>query len=37
RADFVGKNVPTSSHEEIAVHVEEIDNKDNVELKPLPQ
>ncbi len=37
RADFVGKNIPTSSHEEIAVHVEEIDNKDNVELKPLPQ
>ena len=37
RADFVGKNIPTSSHEEIAVHVEEIDNKDSVELKPLPQ
>ena len=37
RADFVGKNIPTSSHEEIAVNVEEIDNKDSVELKPLPQ
>lgn len=35
RADFVGKNIPTSSHEQVAVHVEEIDQKDSVELKPL--
>lgn len=35
RADFVGKNIPTSSHEQVAVNVEEIDHKDSVELKPL--
>lgn len=33
RADFVGKNIPTSLEEEIAVYVEEIDNKDGIELK----
>lgn len=35
RADFVGKNIPTSSNEQIAVKVEEIDQKDSVELQPL--
>ncbi|MCT6822189.1 MAG: bifunctional pyr operon transcriptional regulator/uracil phosphoribosyltransferase PyrR, partial [Lactobacillus apis] len=35
RADFVGKNIPTSSNEQVAVKVEEIDQKDSVELKPL--
>ncbi|UDM32719.1 bifunctional pyr operon transcriptional regulator/uracil phosphoribosyltransferase PyrR [Lentilactobacillus laojiaonis] len=32
RADFVGKNIPTSKHERIKVSVSEIDNKDTVEL-----
>lgn len=32
RADFVGKNVPTSKQEVIKVHVDSIDGKDNVEL-----
>ena len=32
RADFVGKNIPTSLDEEIAVYVEEIDGKDGIEL-----
>ena len=32
RGDFVGKNVPTSHHELIAVNLEEIDGKTNVEL-----
>jgi len=36
RADFVGKNVPTNSHEVIEVHVNEIDGKDDVTLiKPI--
>ncbi|MBI0021768.1 MULTISPECIES: bifunctional pyr operon transcriptional regulator/uracil phosphoribosyltransferase PyrR [Lactobacillus] len=35
RADFVGKNIPTSSNEQVAVKVEEIDQKDSVELQPL--
>lgn len=35
RADFVGKNIPTSSHEQVAVNVEEIDHQDSVELKPM--
>jgi pyrimidine operon attenuation protein/uracil phosphoribosyltransferase len=30
RADYVGKNVPTSKFEEIKVHVTEIDGEDNV-------
>lgn len=33
RADFVGKNIPTSLDEEIAVYVEEIDGKDGIELR----
>ena len=32
RGDFVGKNVPTSHHELIAVNIEELDGKTNVEL-----
>ena len=33
RAYFVGKNIPTSLDEEIAVYVEEIDGKDGIELR----
>ena len=32
RADFVGKNVPTSSRESIRVHVKEVDAEDSVLL-----
>lgn len=32
RADFVGKNVPTSKDEVIKVHTPEFDNQNNVEL-----
>ena len=32
RADFVGKNVPTSRREVIMVHVEEVDGKDGVSI-----
>ena len=32
RADFVGKNVPTSSRESIRVHVKEVDKEDSVLL-----
>jgi pyrimidine operon attenuation protein/uracil phosphoribosyltransferase len=32
RADFVGKNVPTSSAESIRVHVKEVDGEDSVLL-----
>ncbi len=32
RADYVGKNVPTSRHEIIKVNVKEVDGKDSVEL-----
>ena len=32
RADYVGKNVPTSKNEIICVHFEETDNIQNVEL-----
>ena len=35
RADFVGKNVPTSSRESIAVQVTEIDEVDEVTIKEL--
>ncbi|WEV44268.1 bifunctional pyr operon transcriptional regulator/uracil phosphoribosyltransferase PyrR [Lactobacillus sp. ESL0684] len=37
RADFVGKNIPTSMSEQVAVKVTEIDNQDSVELKTLPK
>ena len=32
RPDFVGKNVPTASHEKIKVNMTEVDDEDNVEL-----
>ncbi|MBM7642451.1 bifunctional pyr operon transcriptional regulator/uracil phosphoribosyltransferase PyrR [Streptococcus loxodontisalivarius] len=32
RADYVGKNIPTSSSEEIIVEVSEVDGKDSVSL-----
>ncbi|UQS85371.1 bifunctional pyr operon transcriptional regulator/uracil phosphoribosyltransferase PyrR [Apilactobacillus apisilvae] len=32
RADFVGKNIPTSKNEKIKVQVNEIDGKDSVEI-----
>jgi len=32
RADFVGKNVPTSRREVIMVHVEEVDGRDGVSI-----
>ncbi|KRM87685.1 bifunctional pyr operon transcriptional regulator/uracil phosphoribosyltransferase PyrR [Liquorilactobacillus vini] len=35
KADFVGKNIPTSRQEEIQVSVEEIDGKDSIEIKNL--
>ena len=37
RADFVGKNIPTSSDEQVAVNVVEKDGKDSIELKALPK
>lgn len=37
RADFVGKNIPTSLDEQIAVNVKEIDNQDCVIIKALPK
>lgn len=37
RADFVGKNIPTSEDEQVAVHVKEIDQNDEVVLKALPK
>ncbi len=33
RADFVGKNIPSSKQETIKVLVSEIDNRDGVEIK----
>ncbi|KRL01530.1 bifunctional pyrimidine regulatory protein PyrR uracil phosphoribosyltransferase [Liquorilactobacillus capillatus DSM 19910] len=35
RADFVGKNIPTSLDEQISVSVEEIDQKDAIEIKKI--
>lgn len=32
RADFVGKNIPSSQHERIKVSVSEIDGQDSVEI-----
>ncbi len=37
RADYVGKNVPTSESEEIAVRMEEVDGVDEVTIEPVPQ
>ncbi len=36
RADYVGKNIPTSKSEVISVHVKEIDGLDNVVINDLP-
>jgi pyrimidine operon attenuation protein/uracil phosphoribosyltransferase len=36
RADFVGKNVPTSSREVVKVMVEEFDGEERVVLAELP-
>ncbi|WP_374721936.1 bifunctional pyr operon transcriptional regulator/uracil phosphoribosyltransferase PyrR [Peribacillus tepidiphilus] len=35
RADYVGKNVPTSQAEKIAVHLSEVDSKDQVSIYEL--
>jgi pyrimidine operon attenuation protein/uracil phosphoribosyltransferase len=32
RADYVGKNLPTATHEEVAVRLKEIDGVDEVVL-----
>lgn len=37
RADFVGKNVPTSKREVVSVRVKEIDNEDGVVILELPE
>ena len=37
RADYVGKNVPTSRAEEIELHLLETDGKDEIILAPTPQ
>lgn len=37
RADFVGKNIPTSNDEQVAVHMKEKDGEDLVEIKDLPK
>lgn len=36
RADFVGKNMPTSDHEVVSVRVKEYDGIDNVVIQDLP-
>ncbi len=35
KADFVGKNIPTSVNEEVQVHMEEVDKEDSVYVRPL--
>ena len=35
RADYIGKNIPTSRTEIVSVSLKEIDGKDNVELYDL--
>ncbi|WP_161878817.1 bifunctional pyr operon transcriptional regulator/uracil phosphoribosyltransferase PyrR [Alkalibacterium sp. MB6] len=32
KADFIGKNIPTSKHEQVKVSMKEIDDKDGVEI-----
>ena len=34
KADYVGKNLPTSSSESVQVHLMEIDGRDEVEIQP---
>ena len=36
RADYIGKNVPTSSKEEVSVHLQEIDSEEGVVILELP-
>lgn len=36
RADYVGKNIPTSKNEVVSVHVKEFDGIDNVVINDLP-
>lgn len=36
RADYVGKNIPTSKNEVVSVHVKEFDDIDNVVINDLP-
>ena len=36
RADYVGKNMPSSRHEEIRVHLKESDGIDEVAIIPMP-
>ena len=36
RADYVGKNIPTSKNEVVSVHVKEFDGMDNVVINDLP-
>ncbi len=35
RADFVGKNIPTSIHEQIKVSVDEVDHRDGIAIEKL--
>jgi pyrimidine operon attenuation protein/uracil phosphoribosyltransferase len=35
KADFVGKNIPTSVNEEVQVHMAEVDGEDSVYVNPL--
>jgi pyrimidine operon attenuation protein/uracil phosphoribosyltransferase len=37
RADYVGKNIPTSKSEFVCVRVTEIDGVDNVAINDLPE
>jgi len=34
KADYVGKNIPTSATQQVQVHLAEIDGKDEVEVLP---
>ena len=34
KADYVGKNVPTSLAQSVRVHLTEIDGRDEVEIEP---
>ncbi len=37
RADYIGRNVPTSESQEIAVRMEEVDGVDEVTIEPIPR
>jgi pyrimidine operon attenuation protein/uracil phosphoribosyltransferase len=37
RADYVGKNLPSARHEDIQVHLTEIDGTDEVAIITLPE